>query len=193
MPRVSQLVTVLAIIATTTSAAVAWFVDSDPGVPIEILPAPTTLAPSESAPTGITAHISGAVARPGVYSAKDGDRLADLVALAGGATQGADLNAVNLATRVQDAAQYCIPGADASCTIAIASPEPVEAVGGKININSADTATLETLPGIGEVKAAAIVQFRLANGAFSRVDDILAVRGIGTATLEGIRDLIAVR
>lgn len=64
---------------------------------------------------------------------------------------------------------------------------------GKININSADIEMLKTLPGIGDMKAEAIVRYREANGPFSSVDDLKAVNGIGTATLEAVRDLVETR
>ena len=64
---------------------------------------------------------------------------------------------------------------------------------GKIDVNSATAATLDTLPGIGEVKAQAIVTFRESNGPFATVDDLLLVSGIGPATLDSIRDLVDAR
>ena len=64
---------------------------------------------------------------------------------------------------------------------------------GKIDLNSASVESLKSLPGIGDVKALAIVRYRQGNGPFSRVEDVLAVSGIGPATLEAIRELVEVR
>jgi competence protein ComEA len=65
-------------------------------------------------------------------------------------------------------------------------------VGGLINVNSASTTELEELPGVGEVIAQAIVDHRTENGAFTSVDQLLDVSGIGDATLESIRELVTV-
>jgi competence protein ComEA len=61
-----------------------------------------------------------------------------------------------------------------------------------IDVNAASADQLQTLPGIGPSKAAAIVEYRSANGAFAKLDDLLAVRGIGPATLDNLRDLVVV-
>lgn len=74
---------------------------------------------------------------------------------------------------------------------AAATSAAVEA--GKVNLNTADAATLEReLLGIGEVKAQAIVAYRAANGAFASVDDLLEVKGIGAAILEKNRDKLSI-
>ena len=64
---------------------------------------------------------------------------------------------------------------------------------GKIDLNSASATDMEALPGIGEVRAGAIVTYREANGPFASVDAVTDVSGIGPATLEAIRDLVEVR
>ncbi len=68
-----------------------------------------------------------------------------------------------------------------------------EATASKINLNSADIEQFKTLPGIGDVRAQAIVSYRDANGPFAAIEDILEVQGIGAATLDSIRELIEVR
>jgi competence protein ComEA len=73
------------------------------------------------------------------------------------------------------------------------APQPPGAQSDAIDINSADEELLKRLPGIGEVKARAIISFREANGPFSSADGLLEVNGIGAATLEAIRDLVEAR
>jgi competence protein ComEA len=68
----------------------------------------------------------------------------------------------------------------------------VTAAGGLVNVNSATAAELETLPGIGEVTAQAIIDYRTENGPFTSVDELLDVTGIGDVTLENIRELVTV-
>lgn len=63
---------------------------------------------------------------------------------------------------------------------------------GTVNLNSADEKTLETLPGIGPSKAAAIVEYRKQNGGFKSVDDLSKVEGIGDKTLDALRDQVTV-
>ena len=64
--------------------------------------------------------------------------------------------------------------------------------GGPINVNTASATELEALPGVGEVIAQAIVDYRTENGPFASVDQLLDVSGIGEATLEDIRELVTV-
>jgi competence protein ComEA len=85
-------------------------------------------------------------------------------------------------------------------TSPVSSPETstekepaVAGVSTQINVNTADQAVLETLPGIGPTKAKAIVDFRDKNGPFKKIDDLLDVPGIGEKTLAGIRDQIQVK
>lgn len=155
--------------------------------------APPLILPSED----IQVYISGAVQDPGVYPLRPGDRLVDALDAAGGAIEGADLNRVNLALRVQDEGYYYIPqegetpplAATDTSAVAAGAP-PVD--GGLVNLNTASADVLSTLPGIGPVKAQAIVSYRQQNGPFASIEEITAVTGIGAGTYEKIRDLVAV-
>ena len=124
-------------------------------------------------------------------------RLADALFAAGGAISEANLDAVNLALRVKDEEQYHFlrvgetppPGA----SLAQESGATVEAsCGGLMDLNVASAAQLETLPGIGPVRAQGIATYRDQNGPFGSVEEITEISGIGPATLEGIRELVAV-
>ena len=140
-------------------------------------------------------HISGSVATPGVYAMKEGDRLEDGIRAAGGVTEDAQVSGINLALRVRDEAHYHIPdhvpeAGDPS------QQGPVVASAGagdsRIDLNTATAKLLETLPGIGPVRAQSIVDHRERNGPFQSVEQVMEVSGIGPATYEGIRDLVYV-
>ncbi len=156
------------------------------------LPAPTPQ------PT-LKVYVSGEVAAPGVYVVAPGDRVEDAVVAAGGALWGADLSCVNLAARVRDGSQYHVPSVNDGCTPDVSEPTPDDLPDGvelgqesRIDLNSATAEELQVLPGIGEVKANAIVTYRNEVGPFSSVEEVVEVRGIGPATLEAIADLVYV-
>lgn len=135
----------------------------------------------------IYVHILGQVAHPGLYALRDGDRAVDIVAAAGGFTDQADPAGLNLARFLTDGEQILVP--------AVGEAPPAGAVGGvtadgKVNLNTADAAALDTLPRIGPALAERILAWREQNGRFTSVDDLLDVPGIGSATLEGLRDLV---
>ena len=166
-----------------------------------VVPAQTnTPAPAE---TRVGVYLSGAVVNPGVYMVNGGSRLANVLLLAGGATAEADLTAVNLAAVVHDEDHWHIPKRDevrAPSAGLTQSAENAESAAvqdglredGKIDLNSADVDLLKTLPGIGDVRARAIVSHREANGDFASVDALLEVNGIGAGTIENIRELVTV-
>ncbi len=136
-------------------------------------------------------YVSGAVARPGVYSMANGDRLADLIAAAGGADGGARLTCVNLAARISDEDHFHVPGREEPCQAA-PSVAGTAQEDSRTDLNTATAAQLESLRGIGPVKAAAIVGYRQSNGPFESTEQIMDVNGIGAKTYEGIRDLASV-
>ena len=184
--RMTQALLGLAVLAAIAAGAFFLFRSSSSGGGIEIILPTSTVEPRVE----LKVHISGAVRNPGVYQVEEGDRLVDVVEAAGGATEDADLSAVNLAERVADEDHWHIPGPGES----VPAQEPAaQAVSKKIDLNSATADELTGLPGIGPVKAESIVRHRENNGPFSRVDDLLDVSGIGTATLDSIRELVEVR
>lgn len=138
----------------------------------------------------LTVHVTGAVVVPGVVDVPLGSRVADVVAAAGGANPGADLDAVNLAAPVHDGDHVSIPqvGEDApSATDGIGVAKPDD---GLIHINSAGPEQLAELPGVGPVLADRIIAHRDQTGRFETVEDLLDVPGIGEVRLAGMRDLI---
>jgi competence protein ComEA len=136
--------------------------------------------------SAIFVHILGAVARPGLYQLREGDRVVDAVAAAGGFADGADNAPVNLARFLTDGEQITVP------LIGATPAGPAGTVNSKVNINTADATALETLPRVGPAMAARIIAWRDANGRFTTVDDLRSVSGIGDRTFDALKDLITV-
>ena len=153
--------------------------------PPEPLPiAKTSESPSaEPLENTVMVHVVGAVALPGVVTVPETSRVQDALALAGGALEDADLRSVNLARTVFDGEQIVVPRLG----------DPLDSLGGEsglLSLSQADQASLETLPRIGPATAERIIAWREANGPFRSVEDLLAISGIGPATLEGLADLV---
>jgi len=156
-------------------------------------------APSSaaSAPAGVVVDVEGLVARPGVVRVAAGSRVADAVAAAGGAVAGADLTALNLARVVVDGEQLVVP---APGDVAAPAPGPVrggagagaQPSGAPLDLNSADLADLDALPGIGPVLAQRVLDWRAEHGRFTDVDELGEVAGIGDTLLGRLRDLVRV-
>lgn len=134
----------------------------------------------------IVVDVVGKVRRPGIVVLAAGSRVVDAVRAAGGVRRGVDRVGVNMARLLTDGEQVLVgvgpaPGQPAG------APSPGAPVSGAlVNINTADQATLETLPGIGPVTAAAILEWRAQHGGFTAVEELLEVSGIGDATLAEI-------
>jgi competence protein ComEA len=132
----------------------------------------------------VVVHVVGAVARPGVVSLPASSRVYDALLLAGGALAEAELAGVNLARIVFDGEQIVVPRIGEP--VVSASP----GAPGLISLSRADQATLETLPRIGPATAERIIAWRTEHGSFESVEDLLAISGIGPATLEGLADRV---
>jgi len=152
-------------------------------------------------------YICGAVENPGVYSLREGSRIIDVLNMAGGALEDADLNLLNLAERIVDEQKIYIPkiGEEIDKTqIKVEnrndnalSIEP-KAAGSDtvqnslININTASSEQLQSLPGIGKTIAQNIIDYRNTNGPFQSINEIKNVPRIGEKTFEKIKDKITV-
>ena len=166
--------------------------------------APTSPQVTPGAPGAVLVHVVGAVRRPGVVTLPAGARVLDAVTAAGGATRRAELAAVNLARPVVDGEQLWVPARGETVAPGGAASGGVAGGGSgtggsgagapaaKVNLNTADAAALDTLPGVGPVLAGRILQWRTANGRFTSVDELAEVQGIGDRLLEGLRDLVTV-
>ena len=153
-------------------------------------PGSTPIAMASSAPvtTGIFVHVLGAVAAPGLYQLREGDRVVDAIASAGGYAHGADETQLNLARVLSDGEQLYVPVVGELPALDVTGA----VVGGRVNINTADQAALETLPRVGPALAQRIIAWRDDNGRFAAIDDLRSVTGIGDKTFEGLRELITV-
>jgi competence protein ComEA len=144
---------------------------------------------------GVVIDLRGEVANPGVYELPAGSRLDDAIVAAGGLTEEADLTQLNLAQRLQDGTVVTVPGQASASTGApgdgvSSSGTSGGLQGGRVNLNTASAAELETLPGVGEVTARRIIEYRDANGPYRSVDDLVHVQGISMRTIDGLRDLV---
>ena len=173
---------------------------------------PTGVSTSVSSPATITVHVAGEVRFPGVVVIAGSSRVVDAIAAAGGATARGDLDAVNLATPLVDAAQVYIPRRGEAPKPSVVRPRPglnpptaaAGTNGGRpagggatgnatiVDLNSATEQQLDTLPGVGPSTARAILAYRVQHGPFSRIEDLLNVRGIGPAKLDALRDLVRI-
>jgi len=191
-----ELIGLVALLAVTLGGAGLWYVRSLPR-PVEVSTAPsggTASAPVPASPSPevvVLVDVAGWVRHPGVYEFTEGARVIDAIDAAGGARPGALLQALNLAAPLADGTQILVPREGQEGV----APPPVSGgavAGGLIDVNTATAIELEELPGVGEVIAQAIVDYRTENGPFTSIDQLVDVSGIGDATLESIRDLVTV-
>ena len=142
----------------------------------------------------LVVHVVGAVRRPGLYHLREGQRVADAVARAGGVTRKADAAALNLAAPLVDGTQVLVPLRVPVVGASAASGSSGGAgAGGSQATVSLGTATLEqldALPGVGPVTAQKIVDYRTEHGPVRSVDDLDQVPGIGPTRVENLRDLV---
>lgn len=144
----------------------------------------------------ITVYVCGAVADPGVYELPAGSRVVRAIEAAGGLLPEADLFLVNQAKRLEDGEQIRIltqeeaQQADLTAGAESGTGNPEQEK--KVNINTADAGTLMTLPGIGEAKADAIIEYRESSGGFQCIEDIMNITGIKEAVFSKIKDKITV-
>lgn len=134
----------------------------------------------------IVVHVVGAVRQPGLFRVREGARVADAIARAGGPRAKADLAAVNLAAPLADGQQVLVPA-----RLPPGSAPGTPAPGAKVSLSTATVEQLEELPGVGPVTAQKIVDWRTSNGPIRSVDDLDAVPGIGPARIEQLRDLVS--
>lgn len=139
----------------------------------------------------IQVHIAGEVKNPGVYSLNNGARIIDGINAAGGFTEKADKNSLNLAKTLEDGEQILILSTDTQSSIAGTDTSP-QANNGKVNINTADLATLQTLNGVGPSTAQKIIDYRNSNGKFKTIEEVKKISGIGDKTFEKFKDKICV-
>ncbi|WP_277211559.1 ComEA family DNA-binding protein [Isoptericola croceus] len=143
----------------------------------------------------VVVHVVGQVADAGLVTLPAGARVADAVEAAGGATQKADIGALNLARPVVDGEQVYVP--EPGEELPAVAPEAPGSTGttdgggsGPVPLNTAGTEALITLPGVGPVIAERIVAWRDEHGPFTRIEELTEVAGVGPAMLDNVRDLV---
>ncbi|MEF9990766.1 MAG: helix-hairpin-helix domain-containing protein [Romboutsia sp.] len=148
----------------------------------------------------ITIYISGEVNNPGIVTLDKDERLSFAIEKIGGLTKDADLNAINLAIRLEDEKHYIIPKigekVEALNEIAETNTQSEKVSNDskktdKININIASIQELDSLPGVGEATANKIVKYREDNGNFRTIEELKNVNGIGEKKYEDLKDLIS--
>ncbi len=171
-----------------------------PGSGINGLPdtAPSTVArdQSDSAAAGlIVVHVAGAVKSPGVYHLKKGDRVVDAIEAARGPADDAVVDALNLATRLEDGQKIHVPSKkdiQQGNTAGAGSSGAQWGSPPKVNLNLATREQLDTLPGIGPGLASAIIEYRSRAGGFKAPEDLMKVGGIGAKTFARLKPLVVV-
>lgn len=153
----------------------------------------------------IVIHITGAVQKKGILILPEGARIADAIDSAGGSTEAADLDEVNLAYVLQDGQKIYIPSKEdkkkleskayimsgsGNNVIVQAVIEDEKGGNAKVNINTATQTELENLPGVGEAIASRIIEYRQQNGKFDKIEDLQNVKGIGDAKFNNIKEYV---
>lgn len=136
----------------------------------------------------LVVHVAGEVFEPGVYALRTGARVIEAIQAAGGETNFADMERLNLARVLVDGEQIIVPST-LETEVQTAKSEPQ--ADGKVNINRAEASELEGLTGIGPTKAQAIIDYR-SDHPFQSVEEIQSVSGIGEKTYEKICDQITI-
>lgn len=183
-------------------AGAVWLVRTPPPATEASLPrattttlatdAPPATAALPSTPAVVLVHVAGAVVEPGVYELSGDARVRDAIVAAGGPTDTADWNALNLAAVVGDGVKVYVPSVGEEVPPSLTVPaSPISGQpAAPIDVNAATAAELEALPGVGPATATAIVTERERNGPFVGVDDLDRVAGIGPAKLDALRGLV---
>jgi competence protein ComEA len=166
------------------AAMITLVIQSPNGAGLELQPAPTQGA--------ILVHVAGAVGNPGVYELQQNSRVLDAIHEAGGFTQDADRDQLNLAGIVQDGTMIVVPVYDAVLIHDNNSSYMDPSDNTLVNINTAGLNEIDMLPEIGLKKAAEIIAYRDENGPFSTIEDIMDVPGIGPVIFDNIKQFIAV-
>lgn len=200
VPTDSQPVDDQILLATSEESISAEMIESESG---EIESTSESVEEENAVAETWYVDLKGAVVTPQVVPISPGMRVHDVIDIAGGLLPDADESKINLAQLATDQMVVYVPikgeQVEASVTslveeTATMAEEDSSKTGDSelVNINTADATQLQTLSGIGEKKAADIIQYRETEGAFESVDDLTEVSGIGDKTLENLRDFVTV-
>lgn len=196
------------IVVAATISGFRWLITDQPSTPEPTVAVDhgqnSTLDPAQdnepgddpAGPDTTILHVAGAVHRPGIVELEAGSRVVDAIEAAGGPTDDAQLDALNLAAIVHDGEYILVPDAHSETNAAASPGSPGGTASGPgdsatVNLNTADATELETLPGVGPATAAQIIAHREQHGPFTQLADIEAVSGIGPATRERLDGLVS--
>jgi len=184
----------LGVICGLLGAGIILLVSRPPGgSAITLLPPPS--------PVPLVVYVSGAVARPDIYTMPVGSRVRDAIQAAGGLSSQADPQNLNLAAFLEDGMKIQVaeivktpiaPGAMTGTSNSSATGLSQGVASSLVNINTASQQELDTLAGIGPALAQRIIAYRTAKGPFTKIEDIQNVSGIGAVTFEKIKDMITI-
>ena len=138
----------------------------------------------------IVVEIRGEIKKPDVYTLNENSIVKDIIEMAGGLTENADLSNVNRAKKLQDHELVCIASKNESASASQNESQNNNIENKKININTATLEELKTIKGIGDAKAKSIIEYRDKNGGFKKIEDIKNITGIGEKMFEKIKDQI---
>jgi competence protein ComEA len=188
-----QLTVVVVLVVVALGVGAWWLASGDDPEIAAMGPTPvgdlvsTSAGPSSGSTNvegagSVTVDVAGKVRRPGIAVLESGARVIDALEAAGGARPGVDLTSLNLARVLVDGEQILV-GIELPAGVAPSAAGTGAPVASLVNLNTADQVALETLPGVGPVTAQSILAWRTEHGAFTSVDQLLDVDGIGEATL----------
>ncbi|MDX6468326.1 MAG: competence protein ComEA, partial [Gaiellaceae bacterium] len=156
--------------------------------PLRVAPITPARAAPAAAARPVVVDVVGAVRRPGLVRLREGSRVADAIAHAGGLAHGAERVGVNFAAPVSDGQQVLVPQHGAAAVGAGAGA--ASSSSGPVSLSSATAEQLDALPGVGPVTAEKIVAYRQQHGAFRSVDELDAISGIGSSRIADLRGLV---
>ncbi len=196
--------TVVAVLVAVGLAVTAWWVlrgdpEPAPAVPTVLATPAAASTPSLAVPSAsptdagsVTVDVAGKVRRPGIVVLDAGARVVDALEAAGGARRGVDLASLNLARVLVDGEQIVVGEPAGAAPPVPSGTAPPGAPAPLVDLNLADQAELETLPGVGPVTATSIIAWRVEHGGFTAVAELLEVDGIGEKTLADLTPLVTV-
>ncbi len=181
MYRKSMLILLLIVLAVAGGTYYGCYMQEKESIQLDA----ASQAVSQEDRAEITVYVTGAINKPGVVTVREGARMADAVKACGGLLPTADGEKVNMAQVLKDGQQVRVPEKQAG-----SSALPANTGKAPININTASAEELDALPGIGPAMAKRIIEYRETEGAFTAIEDIKKVKGIGEAKFEKMKDKI---
>jgi competence protein ComEA len=174
-----------------TQVSNEWIEEEQPMDSIE--PESLEMEANPQKEANLIVDVKGAIKSPGVYEVQPGDRVIDVIEQAGGLHENADSNNINFAMKLVDEMVLYIPIVGEENRIVPVNGGVQDPDDGKVNLNKASEAELQTLTGVGPAKAIAIIEYRDQNGGFKKIEELMEISGIGEKTFEKLKDQIIVQ